>query len=91
MLGRFTRSTQCTGSFGVQYGLWVDGTPIPGSAVLRAAGSTEPVNTFSLHGVTGFLSAGAHTLRIWADCLGSDVQGGSSFTDPAITGVLLGS
>jgi hypothetical protein len=91
VVGRFTRSTQCIGSSGVRYGLYVDGTPVPGSAVHRAASPSEPVNTFSLEGVTGSLSAGDHSLTIQLDCLSSDHQGASHFTDSAITAVLLGS
>lgn len=88
VIGRFTRSTQCNPT-AVQYGLYVDGAPIAGSGVKRAAGLSEPVNTFSLEGVTGPLTAGAHTLEIKLDCLGGDFQGQSFFDDEAITAVLL--
>jgi hypothetical protein len=89
VLGRFSAKLSCVSTTVARWGLYADGTPIPGSGIQRGVGDDpEPL---TIVGITDPLAAGSHSLQIKGDCINGDFSRAIEFPDKAITSVLLGS
>jgi hypothetical protein len=73
----------------VQLGLYVDGTPVPVSGEPLTAAASKEIATW---GVSGTVSAGAHTVAVLTDCIGGTAAGGGMLeADGAVGGIFVGS
>ncbi len=82
-------TTDCSGAANGKYGLYVDGTPIPGTTRDFIDNVAED---YDVTGVTGNLSAGQRTIRIHATCDGASSPVSAQFDgNHSISAVLLGS
>jgi hypothetical protein len=83
-------SNICTAGSLVNYGLYVEETPVPGSGqLIRSEAGQAGSKTVSITGVTDTLPAGSHNVRLRLDCTGGNWNGGTSVT-AAIDAILLG-
>jgi hypothetical protein len=79
-----------SGSCSINYGIWVDSTPVPATGFTIDATAGSPTTTEMVtFGVSGALAAGSHSIRIVGDETGN--VGSLVFDETNLAAVLLGS
>jgi hypothetical protein len=86
---RASLACQSTGSCSAQYGLYVDGTAVPGSGGMLSAGASgSDSRDIVMFGILPNVTAGAHTLKIGLTASGNWSSQG--WGDREVGGILLG-